>query len=451
MNDDVEIADIESPNAYPPSIQAGIPKLGQTPSGWTRFSLGDLLRRIDRPAKLVNGDSYQLVTAKRSRGGIVAREVLRGDQIRTKTQFYVKAGDFLISNRQISHGACGVVPASLDGSVVSNEYTAFHTSEALDPCFLEALSHSIYFQQTCFHSSVGVHVEKLVFRLEDWLDWEFDIPPLAEQRRIVAVLDAWDQAIDQTERLMVASRKRRASLMLRLFGQAKVTSERILPVGWDRACVGDLCDFSNGLWVGNVPPFIRVGVIRNTNFTEDGTLDHSDIALLEVEEKQFKTRRLQMGDIILEKSGGGPDQPVGRVALFDRADGIYSFSNFTTALRVSDPARVGYRYLHQFLLWLYLSGLTEVMQARSTGLRNLDGDAYKNIIVPIPPPPQQRHISSVLEAEHASIIGYMESTRVIRTQKRGLMRKLLDGEWRLDERFNPLGLAPTKTFVGDVA
>ncbi len=64
----------------------------------------------------------------------------------------------------------------------------------------------MYFQQTCFHSSIGVHVEKLVFRLEDWMRWEFDVPPLPEQKRIVAVLDAWDQAIDQAERLISANK-----------------------------------------------------------------------------------------------------------------------------------------------------------------------------------------------------------------------------------------------------
>jgi type I restriction enzyme S subunit len=121
MSDDAEIADIENSSAYPPSIQAGIPKLGVTPMGWTRLPLGDLLRRVERPAKLVDAEAYQLVTAKRNRGGIVPRETLRGDQIRTKTQFYVETGDFLISNRQISHGACGIVPADLHGAVVSNE------------------------------------------------------------------------------------------------------------------------------------------------------------------------------------------------------------------------------------------------------------------------------------------------------------------------------------------
>ena len=84
---------------------------------------------------------------------------------------------------------------NLNRAVVSNEYTAFHTADVLDPAFLNALSHSIYFQQTCFHSSIGVHVEKLVFRVKDWMRWEFDIPPLQEQKRIVAVLGAWEPAV----------------------------------------------------------------------------------------------------------------------------------------------------------------------------------------------------------------------------------------------------------------
>ena len=79
------------------------------------------------------------------------------------------------------------------------------------------VSHSMYFQQTCFHSSIGVHVEKLVFRLGDWLGWEFDIPPIPEQLRIVAVLDAWDRAIERTERLLLAETKRQSKILAFLF------------------------------------------------------------------------------------------------------------------------------------------------------------------------------------------------------------------------------------------
>src|ERR1700749_4359906 len=106
---------------------------------------------------------------------------------------------------------------------------------------------------------------------------------------------------------------------------------------WKSRTLEELCDFGNGLWTGKKPPFIHVGVIRNTNFTKEGKLDDSDIAFLNVEQSQFLKRKLQYGDIILEKSGGGPKQPVGRVALFDKESWEYSLSNFPSALRILEP------------------------------------------------------------------------------------------------------------------
>lgn len=142
---------------------------------------------------------------------------------------------------------------------------------------------------------------------------------------------------------------------------------------------------------------MHVGVIRNTNFTKEGALDDSDIAYLHVEAKKLEKRRLQFGDVILEKSGGGPKQPVGRVILFDKTEGVFSFSNFTAALRVRDPQSLDFRFLHKFLHWTYVSGITEGMQSHSTGIRNLDGDAYKAIKINFPPLPEQQRIVTLLD------------------------------------------------------
>ena len=167
--------------------------------------------------------------------------------------------------------------------------------------------------------------------------------------------------------------------------------------GWKTKTLEEACQFSNGLWKGEKPPFVKVGVIRNTNFTKEGTLDDSDIAYLDVEAKKLEKRRLQFGDIILEKSGGGPKQPVGRVALFDKEDGDFSFSNFTAALRVLDPDGLDFRFVHKFLHWTYVSGVTEGMQSNSTGIRNLDGDAYKSIEISFPPLAEQQRIVGLLD------------------------------------------------------
>ncbi len=167
--------------------------------------------------------------------------------------------------------------------------------------------------------------------------------------------------------------------------------------GWETKRLDDVCQFSNGLWKGKKPPFVKVGVIRNTNFTKEGTLDDSDIAYLDVEARKLEKRRLRYGDIILEKSGGGPKQPVGRVALFDKKDEDFSFSNFTAAIRVLHSHELDFRFLHKFLFWTYLSGVTEKMQSHSTGIRNLDGDAYKAISISFPSISEQKRIVSVLD------------------------------------------------------
>ena len=108
---------------FPPSINPGIPKEQKPPIGWKLAQFGEVLRVVERPAKLCDDDEYQLVIAKRNRGGIISRDKIIGKKILTKNQYYLMCGDFLISRRQIVHGACGIVPKSLDGAIASNEYS----------------------------------------------------------------------------------------------------------------------------------------------------------------------------------------------------------------------------------------------------------------------------------------------------------------------------------------
>ena len=197
----------------PPSVQSGLPQLPPCPSGWNRTTLANHLREVVRPARIDPNRSYRLVTVRRSRGGVDRRSTLLGAEIKTPTQFYVKTGDFLISKRQIVHGACGLVPLDMDGAIVSNEYAVLNTTEDLDPRFLRYLSETTYFQQACFHSSIGVHVEKMLFRLDKWLQWPFNLPPLIEQQRIVELLDTASEQVDAIERRLSLLKREKAALM----------------------------------------------------------------------------------------------------------------------------------------------------------------------------------------------------------------------------------------------
>lgn len=166
---------------------------------------------------------------------------------------------------------------------------------------------------------------------------------------------------------------------------------------WQTKKLGEVCDFLSGLWKGKIPPYIKVGVIRNTNITKDGKLDDTNIAYLYVEKKQFENRKLLYGDIILEKSGGGPKQPVGRVIIFNKREEEFSFSNFTTAIRIKNKKVLDFNFLHKFLFLSYISGITESMQSHSTGIRNLDSKSYKNIEIPLPPFGEQLRIVKILD------------------------------------------------------
>jgi type I restriction enzyme S subunit len=214
---------------------------------------------------------------------------------------------------------------------------------------------------------------------------------------------------------------------------------------WYTYRLDELCTFHNGLWEGKTPPYVKVGVIRNTNFTKDGVIDTTDIPTLDVEVKQYKTRKLQHGDIILEKSGGGPKQPVGRVVVFDIDNGEYSLSNFTSAIRVKDTNKVTYEYLHRFLHFFYLSGKTESMQSHSTGIRNLDFARYKSIEVPLPSMQEQKRIVSILDDV------FKDADNVLKISKNNLEKTKSIFDSILESIFNNPGNNWVETNLGSVA
>lgn len=103
-------------------------------------------------------------------------------------------------------------------------------------------------------------------------------------------------------------------------------------------------------------------------------------------------------DIIIEKSGGSKDQPVGRVAFINhnllKSDNI-AFSNFLLKIKVRD---INPYYLYYFLKTMYNVGVTESMQSQTNGIRNLIIDEFLSQIVVVPSPQKQQEIVSHIQA-----------------------------------------------------
>ena len=189
--------------------------------------------------------------------------------------------------------------------------------------------------------------------------------------------------------------------------------------GWTYKKLGEVCRVLNGLWIGKKEPFVNIAVIRNTNFSKDCKLKLDDVAYIDAEERQFATRKLQVGDIIIEKSGGSDKQPVGRPVLFNIPDGDYSFSNFTAALRLIDNS-ISPVFLHYCLYGHYRNGETKRMQSKTTGLHNLDMKAYLRLPIPNFSLSEQEHIvseldllSGIIEKKKAQLNEYDKLTQSI--------------------------------------
>jgi type I restriction enzyme S subunit len=212
------------------------------------------------------------------------------------------------------------------------------------------------------------------------------LPSLTEQKRIAAKLDEQMATLASAQ---AATALRSAVLRTAL--------DPATHPDWPNSELRHLVTFANGLWTGKRPPFRQVKVIRNTNFNKECALDLRDVALIDVEERQLLSRQLQPGDIILERSGGGPTQPVGRVALFELHEGVYSFSNFTSVMRVLPSGSIMPRFLWYHLYYLYRSGATENLQNRTSGIRNLAFDSYAELQIPVPALAQQQRIADHLD------------------------------------------------------
>ncbi len=182
----------------------------------------------------------------------------------------------------------------------------------------------------------------------------------------------------------------------------------------------------SGLWKGSRPPFHKACVLRSTNFRGDGLLDYSEVMELEVEARYIAERQLLAGDIIIERSGGGPKQPVGRVALFDPPDErTYFTSNFTTALRILDRSRLEPRFVALYLQALYSHGETETLQRATTGIRNLDWQEYLQFEVPELDLDIQQSLVSLIEGVRSAYINEEMLIDVSIELKRATLRVLL--------------------------
>jgi type I restriction enzyme, S subunit len=179
-----------------------------------------------------------------------------------------------------------------------------------------------------------------------------------------------------------------------------------VPEGWAEVALEEVVVHAlSGEWgqpdEGESPPgWERVRVLRGLDFKAWPVERGAGAARRRVPEKSLEKRRLCPGDIVVEVSGGGANQPVGRTLLIDEAAVAEGFplicSNFCRQLRIHpevDAAFVRLALHHQ-----YQCGRFNEFQTQTTSIRNLDFSAFlSGVTLCLPPLGEQRRIVARLE------------------------------------------------------
>ena len=186
---------------------------------WKRLRMNELLERTFRPIEWSAEMSLSLISIRRRCGGLFRRPELLGSEYKTQDLHDLKAGDFLVSKRQVAHGAWAMVTPEFEGGHVSKEYAIF-TNRAPDKLhmpFFAWLAQTPRMIRLSRVASTGVHIEKLIFDPAVFLRESVRLPAtLEEQQHIAAILDAADQELTLLRKQRDALEQQKRGLMQRL-------------------------------------------------------------------------------------------------------------------------------------------------------------------------------------------------------------------------------------------
>lgn len=192
----------------------------------------------------------------------------------------------------------------------------------------------------------------------------------------------------------------------------------------------------NGLW-GDEPDGVHdIACVRVADFDRISfRVDVTDPTFRSIEPNAASARGLRAGDLLLEKSGGGENQPVGAVVMFDhRMPAICS--NFIARLTIAKGNDS--RFLTYLNATLYAQRINTRHIKQSTGIQNLDSSSYLCESVGLPPESEQRAIAAFLDRETARIEALVAKKEkfieLLRERRTAIIEEIVRGDSESPER-----------------
>ncbi len=259
------------------------------------------------------------------------------------------------------------------------------------------------------------------------------VPPLPEQRKIAEILRTWDEAIEKLEGLRAAKERQNHALIHALvFGTrqldrfqttGEITSYRWFtqPAAWGYESIGKLAnEISERNTDGDKLEVLSCskhdGFVRSLEYFKKQVFSSDLVSYKKIWHGDFgfPSNHVEEGSIGLQNlTDIGLVSPIYTVFRFasDKVDPEYAFAVLKTEL-----------YRHIFRM------NTSASVDRRGSLR---WGAFSKLPFPMPSLAEQQSIAKVLGASKVELYSLTAEIKALTRQKRGLMQKLLTGEWRV--------------------
>jgi len=220
------------------------------------------------------------------------------------------------------------------------------------------------------------------------------LPPLAEQKRIVAKLDETFKHIE-----ILKSKLDGIPVLLKQFKQTvlthAVTGKLININGFDIVSLGgELADVKYGtsqksFYDSDGTPVLRIPNVKYGEI-EIGNLKYSNL-----EAREYDKLKLSEGDILIIRSNGSISI-VGQTAIIRKESAGYAYAGYLVRLRTN--SQLNAEYLNYVFKSNFLRKQIEEMARSTSGINNINTDEIKNLQIPLPNIDEQKGIVQKLES-----------------------------------------------------
>jgi type I restriction enzyme S subunit len=163
--------------------------------------LSKLLFRHKDTINIQEIETYKRITIRMNNQGIIMRDCVLGSEIGTKKQFIAKSGQLVLSKIDARNSAFGILQKECDGAIITGNFWAFDVNyKLLDTKYFNYLTHTPLFVEFCIKASEGTTNRRYLDESK-FLSMQIPLPPLDEQRHIVARIEELAAKVEEAQGL----------------------------------------------------------------------------------------------------------------------------------------------------------------------------------------------------------------------------------------------------------